>query len=270
MGKKSTYRQYLKDTLGGLIDKLEISDLRKDFLKNRWLDQLLWLEGRATKERDRHYVLRLITIVGGVLVPAMVGLNGFSGFDGASGVDNPRWQGIAAYAAFGISQTVAISAAIEEFFGHGEKYRNYRNTAEGLKIEGWQFFQLTGPYRQFKDHQEAYAHFAQRVEQYIQQDVQGFLAQLEERKEENPEKAQEEANVNAPIALHDLNRQLEIITQQIKKLEEARQQLAEDRDQIAAARPVSSSVSPTEPPLPTKHSRHGDSLPEGSLPEDTT
>ncbi|EDX72254.1 hypothetical protein MC7420_8346 [Coleofasciculus chthonoplastes PCC 7420] len=42
-------------------------------MKARWLDQVLWLEGRATKERDRHNSLRLLTIIGGVIVPAMVG-----------------------------------------------------------------------------------------------------------------------------------------------------------------------------------------------------
>ncbi|MEM9908819.1 MAG: DUF4231 domain-containing protein, partial [Cyanobacteria bacterium P01_D01_bin.44] len=229
MGKKSTYRQYLKNTLGGLVDKLEISDLRKDFLKNRWLDQLLWLEGRATKERDRHYMLRLVTIIGGVLVPAMVGFNGFQGQE-----EDNRLQVIAAYAAFGISQTVAISAAIEEFFGHGEKYRNYRNTAEGLKIEGWQFFQLAGPYRQFKAHKDAYTHFAQRVEQYIQQDVQGFLAQLEERQEEDKERTRDEIDLNSQMALQNLNHQLEISAQQMQKLEEERQKLAEERAQLAA------------------------------------
>ena len=172
MSKKNEYHQYLKKTLGGLIDKLTVSDLRKEFLKNRWLDQLLWLEGKAKKEQKRYYTLRLITIVGGTLVPAMVGFNGFQGSS-----DN-RLQTAAAYAAFGISQTVAISAAVEEFFAHGKKYRNYRNTAESLKIEGWQFFQLAGAYQQYSSHEAAYATFAQRVEQYIQQDIQGFLFNL--------------------------------------------------------------------------------------------
>ena len=120
MAKKNAYSQYLKQPLGGLIDKLEIGDLRKEFLKNRWLDQVMWLEGRATKERNNHYFLRMLTIVGGVLVPAMVGFRS---------PDNQRIERTVAWVAFGVSQTVAISAAVEEFFGHGEKYRNYRSTA---------------------------------------------------------------------------------------------------------------------------------------------
>ncbi|MEL7495866.1 MAG: DUF4231 domain-containing protein [Cyanobacteria bacterium J06554_11] len=231
MGKQTTYRQYLKDTLGALVDKLEISDLRKEFLKNRWLDQLLWLEGRATKERDRHYMLRLVTIIGGVLVPAMVGFNGFRTTDENAN----RLQTGVAYAAFVISQTVAISAAVEEFFGHGEKYRNYRNTAEGLKIEGWQFFQLAGPYRTHKTHSDAYTHFAQRVEQYIQQDVKGFLAQLEERQEEDKERTRDDVGQHAQLALDNLNRQLELSARQMQRLEEEREQLAAARAELAAA-----------------------------------
>ena len=180
MGKKNSYRKYLQDTLGGLIDKIDISDLRKEFLKNRWLDQVLWLEGRASKEQKMHYRLRLVTIIGGVLVPAMVGLNGFPGEER----DN-RFSAYLPWIALGISQAVAVTAAVEDFFGHGEKYLNYRNTAEGMKIEGWQYFQLAGPYRQFKTHGDAYTHFAGRVEQYIRKDVKGFIAQAEERIEES-------------------------------------------------------------------------------------
>ncbi|MEM1251060.1 MAG: DUF4231 domain-containing protein [Cyanobacteria bacterium P01_H01_bin.21] len=219
MAKKNDYSVYLKQTLGGLIDKLEISDLRKEFLKNRWLDQVMWLEGRATKERDRHYKLRLVTIIGGVIVPVMVGLN----LDGEIGA---RLR----YAALGLSTVVAVSAAVEEFFLPGEKYRNYRSTAESMKIEGWQFMQLAGPYRKFKVHSDAYKTFAQRVEAYIQKDVEGFVARLEEKQEESKEDADEAIN-NAEQALMRLNQELEERTQRLE-LERAR---------LAEARPAASS-----------------------------
>ncbi|MEO1183073.1 MAG: DUF4231 domain-containing protein [Cyanobacteria bacterium J06636_28] len=153
MAKKNAYSDYLKQTLGGLIDRLDISDLRKEFLKNRWLDQVMWLEGRATKERDRHYKLRLVTIIGGVIVPVMVGLN----------LEDNELNVRLRYAALGLSTIVAVSAAVEEFFLPGEKYRNYRSTAESMKIEGWQFMQLAGPYRKFKVHSDAYKAFAHRL-----------------------------------------------------------------------------------------------------------
>lgn len=210
MAKKNTYSDYLKQTLGGLIDRLDISDLRKEFLKNRWLDQVMWLEGRATKERDRHYKLRLVTIIGGVIVPVMVGFK----------TQNEDFDTQLSYAALGLSTIVAVSAAVEEFFLPGEKYRNYRSTAESMKIEGWQFMQLAGPYRKFKVHSDAYKAFAQRVEAYIQKDVEGFIARLEEKQEESKEDTAEAVN-NAEQALMRLNQQLEERSQRLE-LEKAR------------------------------------------------
>ena len=207
MGKKNDYRQYLNQTLGGLIDELTISALRKSFLKNRWLDQLLWLEGRAKREQNRYYRLKLIAIVGGTLVPAMVGFNGFQGTN-----DN-RLQTAAAYAAFGISQTVAISVALEEFFAHGKKYLAYRNTAESLKSEGWQYFQLAGPYQQHETHEDAYTQFAQRIEQYIQQDVKGFVTSLEENKADERTAVKVKSERDSHLALQKLNQTLDTLVQ---------------------------------------------------------
>lgn len=222
MGKKNDYRTYLKQTLGGLIDKLELSELRKEFLKNRWLDQVLWLEGRATKERNRHHSLRIVTIVGGVIVPALVGLQRG---------ENQRWQQAFVWSAFGLSQAVAITAAVEEFLTPGEKYRNYRNTAESLKSEGWQYLQMTGSYRQFKSHEAAYAVFAHRVEQYIQQDVQGFISQLEERQQESKKETKETATENAELALEKLNQQLEYQAQ-LQELEAEKQRVEAEKQQL--------------------------------------
>ncbi len=223
MAKKNSYNDYLKQTLGGLIDRLDISDLRKEFLKNRWLDQVMWLEGRATKERDKHFKLRMVTIIGGVIVPVMVGFkSGDDGFDTRLG-----------YGALGLSTLVAVSAAVEEFLLPGEKYRNYRSTAESMKIEGWQFMQLAGPYRKFKVHSDAYKAFAQRVEAYIQKDVEGFIARLEEKQEESKEDAAEAVN-NAEQALMRLNQQLEERAQQLEleKTRLAEQQASSQTQEI--------------------------------------
>ena len=213
MAKKNAYSDYLKQTLGGLVDKLEITELHKEFLKNRWLDQVMWLEGRATKERNQHFRLRMVTIIGGVLVPAMVGFK----------CDSENVNQTVGWIALGVSQAVAISAAVEEFFGHGDKYRNYRSTAESMKIEGWQFMQLAGPYKRFQVHEDAYKAFAQRVEAFIQKDVEGFVARLEE-KQDDDKRDLEEATNNAEQALMRLNRDLE---ERAQRLEAEKARLAE-------------------------------------------
>ncbi|MEM9483012.1 MAG: DUF4231 domain-containing protein [Cyanobacteria bacterium P01_F01_bin.116] len=225
MAKKNAYSQYLKETLGGLVDRLEVTELHKEFLKNRWLDQVMWLEGKATKERNQHFRLRMVTIIGGVLVPAMVGFKS----DSAPLNERVGWVALA------VSQAVAISAAVEEFFGHGDKYRTYRSTAEHMKIEGWHFMQLAGPYKRFRVHEDAYKTFAHRVEQYIQKDVEGFVARQEEKQDDDRRDAEEAAH-NAEKALMRLNQELE---EKAQRLEVERARLADQ----ANLQPESSSYS---------------------------
>ena len=162
------YRDRVKQEMSSLIEKIELSDLQRQFMKSRWLSQMLWLEGRAQQNRNRYYLLRLLTIIGGVIVPALVSLN----------INANSVQAIMGWIAFGLSQIVAISAAVEEFFHYGERYRHYRNTAELMKIEGWQFFQLSGAYRNSQSHTDAYVDFAERVENIMQRDVEGYLSEV--------------------------------------------------------------------------------------------
>jgi len=221
VAKKNSYSQYLRQHLSNLIEQTDLPPLKKDFMKARWLDQVLWLEGRATKERDRHHSLRLLTIIGGVIVPAMVGFKS----------PNPKIQEIVGWSAFGLSQAVAVSAAVEEFFAHGEKYKQFRNTAESMKIEGWQFLQMAGPYSQFESHDDAYATFAYHVEQLIQKDVQGFVAQFEEKEKKSKEKTEETVAQNSALALENLNQQMEY-QEQLRQLEAEKRRLREEKERL--------------------------------------
>ncbi|HEY9706521.1 MAG TPA: DUF4231 domain-containing protein [Allocoleopsis sp.] len=180
MAKPPTYRQILRKELAGLIDQLEMSERNKTFMKSRWLDQLIWLEGKAEKLKQRFELLRITTIVGGVIIPALVSLN----IDGNVAI-YLRWG------TFGLSQMVAISAALDGFFRDGDRHSQYRNTAETLKIEGWQFFQLSGPYDNADSHQEVYTTFADRVETIIKKDVETYIAEALQKKKDQKTKPSE-------------------------------------------------------------------------------
>ena len=161
-----------------MIEALDLQDLQKHFMRSRWLDQVLWMEGKADRARDWYYRLRLTTIVGGVIVPALVSLNFISGSADA----------VVGWITFFISLLVAISAAVEEFFHYGERWRHYRQAVEALKGEGWQFFQLSGPYRRHKNHAEAYRAFAARVENINRLDVEAYVTDVVREKQDEEEK----------------------------------------------------------------------------------
>lgn len=168
-----SYPVWLKKDINSVIESIDLSDLQKHFLRSRWLEEVLWMESKAHNARMWHYFLRLVAIIGGVIVPALIGLN----------PSDRSASDILRIFTFAISLVVAISVAVEGFLRYGERWRHYRRTVELLKVEGWQFFQLGGPYRTYGKHSEAYPFFAEKVEERIQQEVDVYIAEVVKDKE---------------------------------------------------------------------------------------
>ncbi len=168
------YVDELRTTFERLIDAAELDDRQREFLKLRWLEQLAWMESKAGKAQRFYYRLRLITIVGAVVVPALVALNSLDG-----------WPGNAAQiGAWIVSLVVAVSAAVEGFFQFGQRWRNYRSTAERLKTERWLYLQLAGPYATVDGSDaDAYRTFASRVEELVQKDVTVYITEVATEKQ---------------------------------------------------------------------------------------
>jgi len=162
------YRDWLKQDLGAIIDALDLSDLHKHFLRSRWLDTLLWMDGRANQARLWHYILRLTAIIGGVIVPALVSVK----------MNNTAAPDLIGWLTFVLSLLVALSVAVEGFFHFGDRWKHYRRVSELIKIEGWQFLQLSGPYVQSSTHSAAYPLFAERVEECIRSEVDEYVTKI--------------------------------------------------------------------------------------------
>ena len=178
------YVEWIEEDLSKLIDELELSDLHKRMLKSRWLDQVIWVEGRASRARNWYYGLRLTAIIGAILIPTCVTVSQVSALVG--------WV---VWVATGLGALVAIASAVEEVFHYGECWRNYRNTVELLKIEGWQFFQLSGPYSRRESHTHAYEKFAARVEEIIHHDVQIYISEIVGEREAEREEDETKSKV---------------------------------------------------------------------------
>jgi hypothetical protein len=97
------YPAELRATFERLIDAVGLDERQQDFFKSRWLDQVVWMEGKAAKAQRWYYRLRLITVVGAVTVPALVSLSALGGRPGDA----------ASVATWIVSLIVAVSAAIE-------------------------------------------------------------------------------------------------------------------------------------------------------------
>ncbi|MDZ8188164.1 MAG: DUF4231 domain-containing protein [Nostoc sp. ChiSLP02] len=188
MAKKNSYQEFLKEDFNKLFEGMKLGDVQRHFLRSRWLDQVLWMEGKANFSRDRYYFWRLSTIIGGVILPALITLNLNTDLKNKIPGTNIEVKNLINVSTFVLGQFVAISAAVEEFFHYGERWRHYRRTVESLKTQGWQFSQLTGPYRDYTSHEQAFNFFAGQVEDIIQRDVEIYATQVVQEKKEEQKK----------------------------------------------------------------------------------
>lgn len=179
MDGRTTYPRWLEGELGSLIDDLELEPRQKRVLRSRWLEQVLWLERKARRARNFYYGLRLTTVIGALLVPALVTIS----------VSDDTLDAWVKAATWVVSLVVAISAAVTQFFHFGERWRSYRRTAERLKAEGWLYFQLGGHYAaNGASHESVFPAFAARTEKLILEDVDSFLTDVTVEREVGQER----------------------------------------------------------------------------------
>lgn len=173
---KTTDHESMRAEMDKLIASLDLPELNKEFMRARWLELVIWMDGKAQESVWWYRRLRLATIIGGVIVPALVSLN-FSS----------EMQGLIQAITFIVSLVVAMSAAVEEFFRYGERWRHYRRMTESLKSEGWQFLQLSGSYAN-QTHIQAYPAFAGRVEEMSREEVESYITQVFTGKKDTEDK----------------------------------------------------------------------------------
>jgi len=163
--------------LEAVIAAAALDGSHADYLRSRWLSQTEWLDRRASRAHRAYVTLRLVTIVGGVLLPAAVNVGGGNpGAQAAPAVPLGHWGVLV------LGLAVAIAASIEGFFRFGERWRHYRRVAERLKAEGWLFAECTGPYASSENPSAAFPQFVARVEEILKGDVETFITTVASEK----------------------------------------------------------------------------------------
>jgi uncharacterized protein DUF4231 len=157
------------ELLERVISSLEgMDDHEKQWMEYRWLDQASWFDNRARWANRWHNILRVIAISGGVLVPGLVSIQS------TSDLTIREWV---SPAAFIVSLLVAAAVGLDGFFHFGDRWLQYRRTAELLKIEGWLFIEGAGDYKRHPRH-AAFPDFAARVEGLIRHDLTLYLTEV--------------------------------------------------------------------------------------------
>jgi hypothetical protein len=161
--------------LGALLDALDLDPARKELLRQRWLDQVVWTSRQARKAHGRYLWVRLPVVIGGVAIPGLLTILLSAGTaQTVPWLLNVPIEGVRLIT-FVTSLTVAILSAVEEVLHYADRWHHYRRTSELLKTLGWQYLALSGAFRHYASHAEAYAPFAERVEDVLNEDVEGYL-----------------------------------------------------------------------------------------------
>lgn len=151
-------------SLSASIDALGLGQGPTTYLKGRWLDQLEWFDEKAARNQRVHRTLRIVALVGGVISPVLI--------NAAVGGD-ARWMEVAAVL---VSVMVGIAVALEGFLRPGDRWLQYRQSAELLRAEWWLYVSLAGEFSRFASVADAHQHFVDRVERIVGNDVTGFVA----------------------------------------------------------------------------------------------
>jgi hypothetical protein len=157
------------ESLEQLIEQMPLTPVQKQMVRSRWLDQVQYMSRKADQSRRLYYRLRFISVVGGVLVPALISIS--LADNSATSATALTWR----IGAFVISTVVAVVAAAEALLRYGERWRHFRRNAELLKSEGWQYLMGIGPYRRAKDADQGFKEFSSRVEAILQEDIEGYM-----------------------------------------------------------------------------------------------
>jgi len=154
--------------LRALINGLDLKDQKlKDYIDARWLKYIEWWDWRSRDAKTKYQALRAAVVIGGALIPALVGLRELNVWG------NYNW--VFAVASIVASLVVAICAGIEALYNYGDIWREKRGAAELIKSEGFSFIQLAGEYRHYSSHDTAFKLFATNVERLIRSEIKDYI-----------------------------------------------------------------------------------------------
>jgi hypothetical protein len=94
------------DKLRELLEKLDLGDPQRNAqLEARWLQYADWWDSRASKAKKKYLSLRSTVVVGGALMPALVGLREMTALESYA-----AWFAVAAII---VSLLIAVAAGLD-------------------------------------------------------------------------------------------------------------------------------------------------------------
>ena len=181
--KKSEDELVFEGMIQLLTSRQELDDFQTKYLKSRLVSQIVYMDGKSNKCKEQYLKSQMISIIGGVVVTALVGLSTFIPPE-KDGVDMRKFFGITAFI---VSQVVTVTSALEQLHKNNELWLFYRRSNEYMKSQLWHFLELTGPYENIK-RDTAFRILVKQSEEIIPRDLDILSAKSKENNiSANPE-----------------------------------------------------------------------------------
>lgn len=124
----------------------------KEYITERFNGNIKWYDREAGKAKKNYLRLRVISVVGGALVPVLINM-----------IDTvPYIQEITTV----ISLMVLLAVSIDSVYHYGEQWSSYRSTEQFMRREYYLYTVNEGPYRQLND-RLSFELFVERIEEAI-------------------------------------------------------------------------------------------------------
>jgi len=167
-----------KVSIDKIIDRLELEDLQKDIMKERFVNLILNTRTRASRISVVYHAGHLIVTVGSLFVPALLSIQ-YSGMGSSQGQqqDQNTFSTNIYWTTWVISVLVTIFNGVLTLFKVDKKYLYLHTNLERLESEGWQYAELSGRYSGFNTpgekatHTNQFIFFCHKIEKIRMQQI---------------------------------------------------------------------------------------------------
>lgn len=166
MKSSSLKKQYLH-----VIDNLDLQQTEKDLVKIVWLDYFLLLDKSAKKGVYSSNISQIVIIFFSLIIPVIEVIP-----------DVPKLPfGLSIISL--ISIMIALITALNRQMNFDARWKHYRKNAEMMRNEGDDFFALSGSYKKFKTHSDAFKDFSTAITLFKRQEINQYFDNQKEMTE---------------------------------------------------------------------------------------
>ena len=153
-------KQNYYDRVNKIIDGLKLKyPTDNQIIKNRFLYEVLLYEQKRDKTKKYYNGFRFTVTIGSILLPAILSVGQMDPEKLPENFDDFMY-----WTSWIVSLSVTACNGFVQLFSLDKNYYTYSMVTEQLKTEGWQYFQLSGKYRDSKNHIQSFKPFCYSIE----------------------------------------------------------------------------------------------------------